>query len=318
MAGEVLKPGYVGGGDIYVPASYNAWVYVNSNPSTLTDPSGLCLVSLPDDDSFACRDWQEYKQDEYRKTEEELQKRMQEEGTGRHDPSRKLPSGVHWNPAISVGVARIMGPHYGNPNIPSSDVVPPGTQNSQGTVGPNSCGVVALWVLTAGAGGHSTANDFYNYIKKNIINSVGEGLSSKQIIRLVNDNIPNWNADAYLTRYYYQWEITLEDYWYIYSPSISKQEGAFKFVKDILRSRNRIIAGVNIEISHGRLWNTNMYHWVGITGLTQEWGRGKPWQWIRIFNPYDNREEYYSAPYFYKNWRYKTGANREFIILSRK
>jgi hypothetical protein len=47
-------------------------------------------------------------------------------------------------------------------------------------------------------------------------------------------------------------------------------------------------------------------HWVTITGVSNQWDYAyelSPWNWIRIYNPFDNHTEYYWWPDFKDAWR---------------
>jgi RHS repeat-associated protein len=61
-------------------------------------------------------------------------------------------------------------------------------------------------------------------------------------------------------------------------------------------------------------------HWVVITGLSNQWDQGRPestFNWIRIFNPFDNDTEYYRWKDFSKAWLAATQRYSE-VILERK
>jgi hypothetical protein len=49
-------------------------------------------------------------------------------------------------------------------------------------------------------------------------------------------------------------------------------------------------------------------HWVLITGISQQWeatDRYSPWNWVRIFNPFDNDTEYYWWKDFRDSWGFE-------------
>jgi hypothetical protein len=73
-----------------------------------------------------------------------------------------------------------------------------------------------------------------------------------------------------------------------------------------------IISGVNIlnggSIVGGRVNPSgHIGHWVMITGISREWDDSgvlelSPWNWVRIFNPFDNETEYYWWGDFSRAW----------------
>jgi len=49
-------------------------------------------------------------------------------------------------------------------------------------------------------------------------------------------------------------------------------------------------------------------HWVVVTGVSREWEYRddrvySPWNWVRIYNPFDNEEEYYPWKDFHSSWK---------------
>jgi hypothetical protein len=61
-------------------------------------------------------------------------------------------------------------------------------------------------------------------------------------------------------------------------------------------------------------------HWVLITGMSREWDfsvQGSPWNWVRIFNPFDNEAEYYWWEDFRPAWHQST-ANYTTVMLTPK
>ncbi|MFZ6029539.1 MAG: hypothetical protein ACOYYS_17640 [Chloroflexota bacterium] len=61
------------------------------------------------------------------------------------------------------------------------------------------------------------------------------------------------------------------------------------------------ISGVKISGSRGTvLRQGGTPHWIVITGISQQWepSETSPWNWVRIYNPFDNDTEYYWWNYF--------------------
>ena len=58
-------------------------------------------------------------------------------------------------------------------------------------------------------------------------------------------------------------------------------------------------------------------HWVAITGMSRQWDKSNPdsvWNWIRIFNPFDNQKEYYRWSSFKEAWFSVTKRFSEVIL----
>jgi hypothetical protein len=59
-------------------------------------------------------------------------------------------------------------------------------------------------------------------------------------------------------------------------------------------------------------------HWVVITGVSNEWGVGRDWRWIRIYNPFGNQTEYYWWGDFQKSWEIEQGAMLRVSIFGKE
>ena len=61
----------------------------------------------------------------------------------------------------------------------------------------------------------------------------------------------------------------------------------------------------------------NIPHWVLITGISEEWEQSdfSPWNWIRIFNPFDNQPEYYWWNDFQPAWKQNGVINSPYETL---
>jgi hypothetical protein len=74
---------------------------------------------------------------------------------------------------------------------------------------------------------------------------------------------------------------------------------AAKELKNMLSQQHYVIVLVQSEIINGYdrvITSEKVGHWVLITGFSQQWSNGdeeSAWNWVRINNPYNNREEYY-------------------------
>jgi hypothetical protein len=66
--------------------------------------------------------------------------------------------------------------------------------------------------------------------------------------------------------------------------------------------------------------NQAIPHWVMITGISRQWNykdQESPWNWVRIFNPFDNETEYYWWPDFKIPWRQSTNGGNFTAVLVR-
>ena len=60
-------------------------------------------------------------------------------------------------------------------------------------------------------------------------------------------------------------------------------------------------------------------HWVVITGMSEQWDAnrsGSPFNWVRIYNPFDNQVEYYSWADFESTWSGVTWSHE--VVLMRR
>jgi len=67
--------------------------------------------------------------------------------------------------------------------------------------------------------------------------------------------------------------------------------------------------GINGQLGLG---GNSIGHWILITGISREWERTNDrsvYNWVRIFNPFDNQAEYYWWPDFYASWREESPNN---------
>ncbi|MFC1878991.1 hypothetical protein ACFLZW_03675 [Chloroflexota bacterium] len=83
-----------------------------------------------------------------------------------------------------------------------------------------------------------------------------------------------------------------------------------------LSASRLVIAGVLASGSEGTVHpNSGVEHWVVITGISTKW-RNDPWSewnWVRIYNPFDNEIEYYPWNDFRKSWK----ADGNMLVLVR-
>lgn len=297
----------------FIPETLVPWRYVRNNPLNFADPKGTCPTSLMDGlNRGYCEDYFQWTRD--RKAEAELRERV--ENSQAYSPALKPPY-IHFSPSVFVPTAVIMGPM--RDNIPPGEEVPPGTVGSEFAAGPNSCGEVTLAAILSLSNPDMVANDLYGQVvSSNLAFNPQRGLSAKEIVSILHDLAPGWRTTTYQSRPYYGIEESTGDYWYIRIPALYTREVGFSYLRRALSSGNFPVVGVNADRSTGRLGGSNItYHWSAVTGLSAEWSKGPLWEWVSIYNPFNNQMEYYQSDKFHENWHQDAYAkNRTLIVLS--
>jgi len=179
--------------------------------------------------------------------------------------------------------------------------------------------VVTLAAILSLANDGVTANELYALVEQDIVPSVGRGLTAKELLRTVQSVAPTWEARAYLSREYYSSEKATGDFWFEKVQDLRDWTKGYQYLRSALWAGAFPIVGVNVSGSTGKvgIGTSLVYHWSAVSGLSGEWGRGSIWQWVRLYNPFNNQEEYYHADHFHRYWNYLGYANRELILLSR-
>ncbi len=84
------------------------------------------------------------------------------------------------------------------------------------------------------------------------------------------------------------------------------RQNAARYISDWLTTNQYVIAGVCINGSTGKLKSAcGVSHWVVITGVSVPWDEtawNSSWNWVRIFNPFDNETEYHPWEKFKMSW----------------
>ena len=102
------------------------------------------------------------------------------------------------------------------------------------------------------------------------------------------------------------------------------EENAYRLLTDALSSNSyilplvEIVSGSSLKEVGGKVGITQrvfdgcngshgskICHWVAITGISRQWEQSDPlseWNWIRIYNPFDNQKEYYRWKNFKEAW----------------
>jgi RHS repeat-associated protein len=269
---------------IYVhPQSLQKWVYVKGDPINYVDPTGHCYP-IGDSDEDVCVNV--------------LPKPEPPEGDpfGIHPTIE--PNNIVWSPSVNTHLLRIYD-RTGN-------VVPPGTSQSQfnivdldgqeitGACGPLSIASVARWWDPQGL-----FLDSYDV-------TYAEGNASKIPVT------PNYTRDFELIAI-----IQSLPQWGAYKVTVSRGE-EYTTIKGELQSNHYPIPGVNINGNNGKLVG-GAGHWLVVTGISAyyQWNQGKAWQWIRVFNPFNNQNEYYMWSRFLESWGGNPDGfyNRSMVVM---
>ncbi len=276
------------GGDANSPMSFNMWNYVDGNPINRLDPSGQC-----DDLNEKCVYYHRL---------------LSPPNT--HGYNEKMrPQNITWKPARDPLVHGALGLTPGN----GAQYHVPGWEK-KGKDNANLCGLVSLAAI------------LYRY-----------GISAKDSVDLFSKTIspdPDYQSDTDLVDYVtdsYSDKLSIEN--------LTSKGATINAFADILRSSlsssTVIMAGVEINsggkiISSGtakaRLaavieymknkdtkqgkkmkqpqalcGNGVICHWVVVTGISQQWqdNNQSEWNWVRVYNPFDDETEYYWYPDFY-------------------
>jgi RHS repeat-associated protein len=263
------------------PQSLNAWAYTNGNPTNYTDPSGQrpycgdspeerasCAIGFLDPPSVTSYD------------------------------QNTPPRHITWFPSESLPPAVIVG-------------VDPGTYQAQYSIHKGwfgLCGEVALAAVLASTYPGLTANDVVQAFIDNV-NPEPNTTDQVQLAKLVNNVYGDyWSTDA------------SKNYWTDYIPgnvapwTLHGHALLADSLKAWLGNSQYPLIGVMIDAtsgtsSEGRVQLTGAVHWVVLTGVSNEWDRSSdtasassPWNWVRIFNPFNDDTEYYWWRDFIDAW----------------
>jgi RHS repeat-associated protein len=271
-------------GDNQQPQSINLYMYVEGNVINWVDPSGHVACSpIPiqnSDDIPSGRDLE----------------------TDIPSWCRKCPMryriGTEWNNPVWTNLA--FDPAIDVPLAPELETYKPFIQ---GRIDSNSCGVVSLSMVLQLAYGKITAQEVYNTANSriHIVGGKGEGKGmSAWEMRYV---IETFYSDYFGAYYRYVTRDVLQ-----HALRNALQKGNFPFML------------VKVDSSHGNLIphdNRGTAHWILATGLSAEWERGTPWQWVRLNNPFDNQVEYYPWETFEDSFVEESTGNMVYVYRRR-
>jgi hypothetical protein len=298
-------------GDYNRPLSLNRWNYVEGNPINRTDPSGFCYI---DDQSDECIPYE-----------------PGPPNTSNYNEKIE-PSGIHWvSNTIGNNISTKLAPIYnadgrlvteengaqfeiaGHERTPTTDCLKWSTGSKKDRVcekyrsaNVNFCGQV---VLSA------------------ILSQLIPGITAKTVIEALNYQTGTSNTDLaeYLNKNYSGYVEAKA----IKGDRFNQVDSFFNYISASFGNSTLIAPIVNIVSGNKNLTNPppdvngklgitgGINHWVLITGISTRWQRGdqrSPYNWVRIFNPFDNQTEYYWWLDFSAAWNKPGGQNSALSI----
>ena len=275
--------------------SYNLWLYTYSNPVLWRDPSGIRIVT-------PC--------EEFGPGSSECKEQILSTWTN----EKQSPPFITWSPSVGIRPAVILD---------AGRRVNPGVNGAQkyacdGCL--RACGVVALAAIRQIDNPDLSANDLFDIAKNttNVLNPAG-GLSAFELQSLAR-SLSGWTATTY--KNFPDWSTRNG---FAVFQDLSGDRGEELIRKELSLGHYPIpgvrISGTFREEKGGRIGAGDAYHWVDVSGLSADyqWNNGSVWQWIRIYNPFDNQTEYYRWDVFFNSWYlYPTNPKgREVVIIDR-
>jgi hypothetical protein len=177
------------------------------------------------------------------------------------------------------------------------------------------CGELSITAILMGLIPGLTANDVVDNFMKHRPNVAPDYTGSDELGKFIN---------TYYSKYMYAWE----------TRSVAGWGGYQEIVQSLPNWLNSgyVIAGIRVNGNTGQLRNGvvdarapnrtfgtdgSAKHWVVITGISNQWNSGSGWQWIRIYNPFGNRTEYYWWGDFQSSWEVEKGSMLRITMKNR-
>ena len=271
-------------GNYSQPLSLNGWNYVEGNPINYTDFSG----------NWPCRGLPPCSPPI-----------LSSDPNGLF-PKRE-PEYINWSPSVNVTIPKIFDTE--------GHLVPSGTNFSQkyirdknnkkvtGACGPVTVAAIAnidpqaLFIRSYYLSWTWTKTE--NGVEYNYQVPVDPDQTSIDERESIIKSIPGWSA--YTERSIYDMQ-------------------AHEKLQTVLQMGRYPLPGVDINPANGYLSaeSNAVSHWLVVTGISisSQWDLGKEWQWVRVYNPYSNQNEYYMWSWFLKNWGRIIG-NRLMVVMYR-
>ena len=271
-------------GDPYQPLSYNPWLYVTANPVNLVDPSGRHHI--------------DYQTDQERELLEFIEQRT--------DYTLEPPF-IQWSPALSVKrpdqVPRMQ--YYPSVLDPSTGEYEEMEERDWGV---DLCGHICLEIIIENVTGLS-------YQLTPVYEILGKGKTfAEDLARAILGVVPDpdrwqvWNH-GYTSSTRYELQGGREDdvetivsnpNWYGNDAQLPSR------LRDMLSRGHYVVPLVFIDtLRAGALvphTQSDTGHWVLLTGISSQFRTGNmnsEWNWVRIYNPFLVRPEYYTWNEFY-------------------
>ncbi len=287
-------------GNYTTPMSYNAWLYVYANPINYLDPSGRCA---DEDGDNICEVFPPYSNyanflREYRKN---------------YKPEQEPPF-IYWKTnTYAEKIAKNKAPIFNGEEFEMDneqaqfhieghkwkcDYKKDGNGTwycpTETICNQNFCGQVVISALLRAAGNHSiTAKDVIEDLAPT--HSGCEGTGYTEIRDFINEQYSDSLLAKYISGVYTSSQLPT-----FIKIELENNRVVFPAVSLISGSYNRIGAG-----------GASIGHWVLITGISYQWNYNddlSELNWVRVFNPYDNRTEYYWWEDFRSAWHEDSAA----------
>jgi RHS repeat-associated protein len=269
------------GGDYNNPITLAKWLYTNGNPIIFTDPNG----NRPTDPECGYQG-QDCPSDSIIPDIEN------------YDPAIE-PRGISWNPNVTVPLSLSI-----DINTKDSQLNPEVSLEEEKDMGGNLCGSISLTMI---AQANCECGDTLFEIWSVGLNRNKEAVNvNSLLLAAIRTFSGNWIGKSYIGGY----SRTMMSSEYRDNPSTiiwhDKSEywagatgsNAYSGLYEKLNMHHYLIALVQSKVTNG--WNQvspggGVNHYVVITGLSSNWQsyEKSPLNWVRVNNPYNNREEYY-------------------------
>ncbi len=144
--------------------------------------------------------------------------------------------------------------------------------------------------------------------------------NSDKCIEFARSYSPSWNGVGHLSQLINK---GYGEFWNAHNGVVSNKQMATSQIKRVITTNGYIIVGNQVDRSIGELrsgWpegkfgstNNVTSHFMVITGYSVQWNESahfgddvaaSPWQWVRVYNPFDNQTEYYWWEDFWLSWK---------------
>ena len=311
------------GGDNERPLSLNKWAYVEGNPVNYTDPTGRCLIGEPDNSGICSGETGPYDSPtaDYHNANQLsalITKSRGGKNSGNGDATTRgnvetPPPGISWNPSIAVNNREPQlgtTQYWGSPN---GDGIFTGGAGYNSPFGANICGQASLSVIVASTvGGSNWLSKIWDYTdntEEPVVNTV---LAEALLQLAYYSGDKNWHHYIYNFASRYSLEITSvtgnpgsEEFTYGNVPgsfgtnpySYERYEQSYPDgIKRMIASGHYYMAFLNITASGILKPTAGIPHYVTIAGFSAQWDHNvldSKWNWVKIYNSFNNRHEYY-------------------------